>query len=331
MILGACHCLAMYCFQLLLACYIQPCPPIGSTALTKTTIIFNLSIGSTNRAFLYVLFWPYWYALNSHMGQLPNESHWQQRWVFTSNNERVSLSQELNIRFHKSRKNFPLPLLKLSCLFTWFYPFSITNYICGQSFESINLFLLKRICILDKMALRSVNIGPGFRCHLPCAIDSLCLECAYWNQTPRKLFTRIYCFLFKHSAVRQGAKIGREERESQTVDSLISPTQSIKTNIVINISPKWSLTWENSTRYCSDGDHPISDVSPCHDEWWEALCPLATRWWWWQDFTMIRNSGNPMQSPRCTTKTIEKHLAVHPYHQLLWFSKLGLWDTFRNV
>ena len=148
----------------------------------------------------------------------------------TSNNERVSLSQELNIRFHKSRKNFSLPSLRLLCLFTWFYPFNITNYICGQSFESINLFPLKRICMLDKMALRSVNIGPEIRCCLLCAIDSLCLECAYCNQTPRKLFMRIYHFLFEHTAVRQGAKMGREERDSQTVDSLISPTQSIKIN-----------------------------------------------------------------------------------------------------
>ena len=181
------------------------------------------------------------------------------------------------------------------------------------------------------MALRSVNIGPGLRCCLLCAIDSLCLECAYCNQTPRKLFTRIYHFLFEHTAVRQGAKMGREERESQTVDSLISPTQSIKINIVINRGPKWSLTWENGTRYCSDCDHPISDVSLCHDEWWEALCPLDIRRWWWQDFMMIRNSGNLMWGTRCTTKAIEKSLAVHPYHQLLWFPKLGHWDTFRNV
>ena len=62
--------------------YKKPCPYIISTALTTMTIIFNLSIGSTNRVFLYILFWPYLDALNSHMGQLPNEFHWQQRWVF---------------------------------------------------------------------------------------------------------------------------------------------------------------------------------------------------------------------------------------------------------
>ena len=72
----------MTLFNSHLLCYKKPCPYIISTALTTMTIIFNLSIGSTNRVFLYILFWPYLDALNSHMGQLPNEFHWQQRWVF---------------------------------------------------------------------------------------------------------------------------------------------------------------------------------------------------------------------------------------------------------